>query len=51
VNALLAHTSVLIAGIISYSVLEITGHDGTLVLTAVIGYGGGVGVSRATESK
>jgi hypothetical protein len=48
-NEVLAHTIVLIAGIIAYSVLSLTGHDGTAVLTAVLGYGGGVGVSKATE--
>lgn len=49
-NETLAHTVILVTGIIGYIALSVTGHDGTPLLTAVIGYGGGVGISKATEN-
>jgi hypothetical protein len=51
VTEILAHFLILIIGIIAYVILTIDGHDGTPVLTAVLGYGGGVGISKVTESK
>lgn len=50
-NETLAHTVILVAGILAYAAITIAGDDGLPVLTAVLGYGGAVGVSKATESK
>lgn len=45
------HLIIVLAGIISYTVLTMTGHDGNLVLTATVGYGSGVAVQKSSADK
>lgn len=50
-NETLAHTVIILAGVIGYIVLTALGVDGNPVLAACLGYAGGAGVSKVTESK
>ena len=49
--AAIVHTAIVLALIVSYTVLSVTGHDGTPVLGILAGYLGGVGASAALPSK
>ncbi len=48
-NETILHSVIVIVGIVAYAVLSATGHDGNAVLTAVLGYAGGAGVSKASS--
>lgn len=45
------HTVVIVAGIISYTLLTITSHDGNTVLAAVLAYATGAGIEGKIPSK
>lgn len=42
----ITHAVVLVVGIVSYSVLTALGHDANALLTGLLGYAGGAGVSK-----
>lgn len=48
-NEAILHSLLVIVGIVAYVILTSTGHDGNAVLTAVLGYAGGAGVSKASS--
>ena len=43
------HSVLIVVGVTAYVILTALGHDGNAVLTAVLGYAGGAGVSKVTE--
>lgn len=43
------HALVAVAGIVAYTVLTATGHDGNTVLVAALAYGGGATVQKVTS--
>lgn len=47
----IVHAAVVAVGLVCYSVLVALGHDGSLVLAAALGYGGGVAATRAGTAK
>lgn len=47
----IVHAAVVAVGLVCYSVLVALGHDGSLVLAAALGYGGGVAATRVSSSK
>lgn len=49
-STLITHAVVLITLIISYTVITVTGHDGTALLGAIAGYIGAAGVSQVTTT-